>query len=163
MKCRIAAIFLALATGHAAAGGIEVQIFVAPDCPIVNSYAPEIERIQRDYGGKGVSFLLVYPDRDLDEAKVKSHLAEFGLTLPFAIDAGHVRVKRAEASTTPEVVVFDENGVVRYRGRIDDRYGDLGDRRATVSAAYLRDALDALLVGKAPAIAKTAPIGCLIE
>ncbi len=150
-------------TGLAKAGDMVVELFVAPDCPIVNGYAPEIERLYREYRDKGVTFLLVYPDRDLDEAKVQAHRAEYSLTLPFVIDREHARVAKAGAKTTPEAVVFDAKGTIRYRGRIDDRYSDLGDRRATVTAAYLREAIEALLAGKEPPRARTPAIGCLIE
>lgn len=142
---------------------VEVQFFVAPDCPIVNSYAPEIERLFHEYQGRGVGFLLVYPDRDLEESTVKKHLADYSLTLPFEIDHKHTRVEAVNATTTPEVVVFDAKGAVRYRGKIDDRYSELGDRKATVSATYLRDAIEALLAGHAPPVTATEPIGCLIE
>lgn len=160
---RLLLAILTLLPGLAKAGDLVVELFVAPDCPIVNSYAPEIERIYREYRDKGVDFLLVYPDRDLDEAKVRAHREEYALTLPFAIDGDRTRVAKAGATTTPEAVVFDGKGGIRYQGRIDDRYSDLGDRRATVSAAYLREAIEALLAGKAPPLAKTTAIGCLIE
>lgn len=140
-----------------------VDLFVATDCPIANGYAPEIERIYRAYREKGVSFRLVFPDRDLTEEAVKQHLAEYELTAPFVIDRDRALVKRASATTTPEVVVFDRDGAVTYRGRIDNRYSDLGDRRGTVTEFYLRDALDALLAGRKPTPARTEAIGCLIE
>jgi hypothetical protein len=140
-----------------------VDLFVATDCPIANGYAPEIERLHRSYLGKGIPFRLVFPDDDLTEEKVRSHLADYGLTLPFEIDRDHSLVKRAKASTTPEVVVFGPAGEILYQGRIDNRYSDLGDRRGTVTEFYLREALDAILAGRKPPISKTEAIGCLIE
>jgi thiol-disulfide isomerase/thioredoxin len=140
-----------------------VDLFVATDCPIANGYAPEIERLHQAYRTKGISFRLVFPDRDLTEETVRRHLAAYGLTLPFMIDRDHALVKRASATTTPEAVVFDPKGLVLYQGRIDNRYSDLGDRRDTVTEFHLSDALDAVLAGKRPSVAKTEPIGCLIE
>lgn len=140
-----------------------VDLFVAPDCPIANGYAPEIERLHLAYREKGVVIRLVFPDRDLEEGAVRKHLADYGITAPFVIDHDHALVKRASATTTPEAVLFDRTGAIIYRGRIDNRYSDLGDRRGTVTEFYLRDAIEAVLSGKAPAIARTTPIGCLIE
>lgn len=140
-----------------------VDLFVATDCPIANGYAPEIERLHRAYREKGIAFRLVFPDRDLTEEVVKQHLADYSVTIPFALDRDRALVKRAAATTTPEVVVYDRGGSIVYRGRIDNRYSDLGDRRGTVTEFYLRDALDALLAGRKPALARTDAIGCLIE
>jgi hypothetical protein len=164
---RIACLFLLALAVPLAAGPAAplatVDLFVATDCPIANGYAPEIERLHDAYLAKGISFRLVFPDRDLTEETVRRHLADYGLTVPFVIDRDHAFVKRASATTTPEAVVFDPKGVILYQGRIDNRYSDLGDRRGTVTELYLRDALDAILAGKRPAVAKTEAIGCLIE
>ncbi|MCB1206267.1 MAG: redoxin family protein [Verrucomicrobiae bacterium] len=140
-----------------------VDLFVATDCPIANACAPEIERLYQAYKTKGVDFRLVFPDRDLDEGEVRQHLADFGLNVPFVIDRDHAFVKRGGATVTPEAVVYNRLGAIAYRGKIDNRYTDFGDRRITVSEFYLRDALDAVLSGKTPAIERTAAIGCLIE
>jgi len=141
----------------------KVMIFVATDCPIANSYAPELNRLHEDYGGKKIEFLLVYPDTDLTEDEVKNHLEEYGLTLRTTIDRDHGLVKKAGVTTTPEVAVFDTSDAVVYRGRIDNLYADYGERRRTVTDPYLRDALDAILRGEKPNPATTAAIGCLIE
>jgi thiol-disulfide isomerase/thioredoxin len=141
----------------------KVMIFVATDCPIANSYAPELNRLHVDYGGKMVEFLLVYPDPDLTEDDVKKHLAEYALTLRATIDRDHALVKKTGVTTTPEVAVFDTSDAVVYRGRIDNLYADYGERRRTVTEPYLRDALDAILRGEKPAPATTEAIGCLIE
>ena len=45
-----------------AADPIRVLVFTTTDCPISNRYAPELERLHRDYGSRGVAFFLVYPD-----------------------------------------------------------------------------------------------------
>lgn len=160
----VAALTLAILPRFAAAEPLfTVDLFVATDCPIANGYAPEIERLHLAYREKGVAFRLVFPDRDLAEDEVRRHLADYGITAPFVIDRDHALVKRAKATTTPEAVLFDRTGGILYRGRIDNRYSDLGDRRGTVTELYLRDALDAVLSGKKPPVPETVPIGCLIE
>lgn len=168
MKRWLYLLFLGLAKALPLAAGpavplATVDLFVATDCPIANGYAPEIERLHQTYQAKRISFRLVFPDRDLTEETVRCHLADYGLTLPFTIDRDHALVKRASATTTPEAVIFDPEGRVLYQGRIDNRYSDLGDRRGTVTEFYLRDALDAILAGKKPSVARTEAIGCLIE
>ena len=140
-----------------------VMIFVATDCPIANSYAPEINRLYDDYSGKGVVFHLVYPDSTVAEEKVRKHVADYALKLPTTVDRDHSLVKRAGVSVTPEVAVFDARENVVYRGRIDNLYADFGERRRQVTERYLRDALNAVLKGEKPALTETKAIGCLIE
>lgn len=140
-----------------------VMIFIATDCPIANSYAPEINRIYQDYSEKGIAIQLVYPDTELQEEDLVKHVAEYRLKLPTTIDRDHTLVKRAGVSITPEVAVFDAGGKVVYRGRIDNLYADYGERRREVTERYLRDALDAMLRGEIPSVKETPAIGCLIE
>ncbi len=164
MRILLAACILSATLGLCAAEPVAtVDLFVATDCPIANGYAPEIERLYQAYRIKGVTFRLVFPDRDLTDGAVQKHLADFAISLPFVIDRDHSLVKRAGATTTPEVVVSDGKGVLVYRGCIDNRYSDLGDLRGTVTEFYLRDALEAVLSGKKPTVGRTEPIGCLIE
>lgn len=141
----------------------KVLLFVTPDCPIVNSYAPEFTRLKEEYSPKKVAFQLVYPEASLTEERVKEHLKEYGLDLRYVIDREHSLVEKAHATTTPEAAVFNSNGELVYRGRIDNLYSDYGDRRRTATKQYLRDVIDKLLAGETIAFSETEPIGCLIE
>ena len=50
------------------------------------------------------------------------------------------------------------SGILRYRGAPDADYDDPAQR-----AAYVRDALDAVLDGRAPDLPETPPVGCSIK
>jgi hypothetical protein len=63
---------------------------------------------------------------------------------------------------TPEAVVVTPAGVIKYRGRIDDRYIALGQQRRVVTSHDLRDAIDAVIGGKAVPHAETEAVGCFI-
>src|SRR5207237_725514 len=66
--------------------------------------------------------------------------------------------RRLGATVTPEAVLLDDKGVLRYRGRIDDQ------RDATrVKSRELAAALDAVLAGQKVARAETQPFGCAIQ
>src|SRR5436190_7597273 len=45
-----------------------VLFFIGHDCPISNSYAPEINRICAEFEARKVACYLVYPDPDLSAA-----------------------------------------------------------------------------------------------
>lgn len=137
--------------------------FVTTDCPIANRYAPEINRICRDYEKRGVAFYIVQTDRKLKAADAVAHAKEYGFTCPVLLDRKHELVKRAAATVTPEAVIFAPSGKVLYRGRIDDRYPRLGQMREEPTRRDLRLALDAIIQGKKVPIASTKAIGCYIE
>jgi hypothetical protein len=56
------------------------------------------------------------------------------------------------------VFVVDAEGRLRYRGAPDADYKDPAQ-----NAEWLRDALDAVLEGRAPDPAETDPVGCSIK
>lgn len=139
-----------------------VLLFVAPDCPISNAFAPEFNRICEEYSPKGVAFDLVYADSDVDVAAIREHLADFGYEVSGLLDFDHRLVDRVGATVTPEAAVLSPEGKLLYRGRIDDRYVDFGKLRAEPTTRDLRDALDAILAGRAPETPRTVAIGCFI-
>jgi hypothetical protein len=148
-------------------GAASVLFFIATDCPISNSYAPEIQRVCHDYGARGISCALMYEDVDLGAANldesVRKHLQEYRYSgVSAAIDRSRVIARRAKASVTPQAVVVDHAGKVRYRGRIDNFYAALGQTRRQVTEHDLRDALDAILLGRPVPKPETEALGCFI-
>lgn len=137
-------------------------VFVLPDCPIANSYAPEINRLCAAYGPRGVRFFLVQVDEDLSPRAAAEHAHDYGYTCPVVLDGGRVLVRRAGARVVPEAAVFGPDGERKYLGRIDDLYADLGKRRARATSLDLRDALDALLADRPVPRPVTQAVGCFI-
>ena len=140
---------------------VNVVIFITNDCPIANSYAPEIKSIIGEYSPRGVGFFLVHVDPDLGLEKAKKHAADFGYENAILRDPRHVLVSELEADVTPEAFVIGKSGIL-YRGRIDDLYADLGKKRRQARTRDLRDALDAVLSGRAVKNPATTAVGCYI-
>lgn len=152
-----------VATTTALAQG-KVLIFLDTECPICQKTAPRVADLQRAYGGR-VGFVAVYPTRAATEADVAAFQRDYGLSaLPGHRDVRHRLVERFGVTTTPEVVFYDEKtGRVHYQGRLDNQFVALGKYRPVVTEFYLRDAIEAVLVGRPVAVAGVKPIGCLIE
>jgi hypothetical protein len=146
------------------AGPAEVLFFITNDCPISNSYAPEIQRICNDYAAKGVACTLVYSDPSVDAAAIRKHRADYGYKEPIAAvtDVAHQLAEATGATITPEAVVVGKAGKVLYRGRIDNFYAGLGKPRRFATEHDLRDALDEVLAGKPVAHPQTQAVGCYI-
>ena len=156
-------------TPFAPTGPATVLFFVATDCPVSNSYAPEIQRVCRDYGPRGVECSLMYEDVDvypsaahLDQ-DVRRHLHEYGYDgFTVVVDRERTAATYAKASITPQAVVIDRSGEIRYRGRIDNLYAAFGKTRQQVTSHDLRDALDAVLAGRTVSHPETEALGCFI-
>jgi hypothetical protein len=137
--------------------------FVLTDCPISNSYAPEIQRICKEYDARGVACSLVYEDLKTPSNAQRQHMKDYGYTnFHFISDDDRSIARRIKAEITPEVALIDSKGDLRYRGSVDNFYVAFGKTRRNVTQHYLTDALDAVLAGKPVAIRETNALGCYI-
>ena len=50
-----------------------VLFFTTIDCPISNSYVPEMNRIRADYSKQGVAFYAVQTDTTIPDVEVRKH------------------------------------------------------------------------------------------
>ena len=139
-----------------------VLFFVSTDCPVANSYVPEMNRIREAYARRGVLFLAVQTDTTAADAAVARYAAEYRYSFPMLLDPHQALVRLAGATIVPQVAVFTPQGRRVYLGRIDNRVEDFGTQRYQATEADLREALDAVLAGKEPPHATTRSIGCAI-
>ena len=141
-----------------------VFLFTSTDCPISNRYAPEVRRLAEEFGSKGVVFRLVYPNPSEDAAAIREHMAAYAYTgvVEGVRDPKLALVKFAGATITPEAAVV-VGGRVVYRGRIDDRFVDLGRERPAPTRRDLFDALAAIVAGRPAPDATTQAVGCFIS
>ena len=140
-----------------------VVFFTTTDCPLSNSYVPEMNRIRGEYENRGVAFYAVQTDTTVPEAEVRKHATEFGFMFPVLLDPKQMLVRLAGATATPEVVLLSNDGAVLYLGRIDNRIVDFDKRRPAATESDLRNALDAVLAAKPVPRPKTEVIGCAIN
>ena len=157
-------LLLALANPIHPEGPAGILFFITNDCPISNSYAPEIQRLCAAYAPQHVSCTLVYSDLTLDDAAIRKHRADFSYpdTIPFVRDTGHHLAQATGATITPEAVLVDRAGKVLYRGRIDNFWAALGKPRRQATEHDLRTALDQVLSGKPVTNPETKAVGCYI-
>lgn len=140
-----------------------VLIFLGLDCPISNAYAPEMIRLHREFSPQGVAWVGIYPDADVRPEEALRHGREYGLKFPLVLDSSRSLARRFGATKMPEAVVLSPAGEVVYRGRIDDRYYELGRSRGEPQRRDLREALLAVLSGKIPSVSHAPAIGCDID
>lgn len=145
-------------------GKLLVLIVTCNHCPYVIAYEARMVSLAREYQSRGVDFVAVnandverYPEDGMDPMKARAH--ERGFPFPYLRDDSQAFVRAIGARFTPEVFVFDEARKLRYQGRIDDEYRDA----SRVRSHDLKNALDALLEGKAPPVAQTTAVGCSVK
>jgi peroxiredoxin len=74
------------------------------------------------------------------------------------IDADHAVADLYEAVTTPHAFVVDREGILRYRGAVDD----VTFRQRKATRFFLEEAVEALLEKRLPDVQETPAYGCTI-
>lgn len=143
-------------------GGVRVVVFTTTDCPIANAYAPTLRELHRDYSKRGVGLYLVHVDPDVTRDRAAEHARDYDLPATILLDPGHRLVAELGAEITPEAFLFDAAGELRYRGRIDNWFGDVGRKRPRPTRHDLRDALERVLDGREVETTRTEAVGCFI-
>ncbi len=141
-----------------AAHKASVFLFVSGQCPVSNVYTPRMNALAAAYGPRDVQVFAVYSDRQESATDITKHAKEHGVKFPVVKDGNNTLADRLGAKMTPEAIVLDATGAVRYRGRIDDN-----PVATRVSVHDLNLALDAVLAGKPVARPEALAVGCAIR
>jgi peroxiredoxin len=144
-------------------GKLSVVVFTCNQCPYARAFEDRIVSLGRDYAKRGVVFYAIDPNDDdaypIEKAPEMKARAEAGrYPFPYLKDADSAVARAYGARVTPHVFVVDGQGVVRYRGYVDDS-AKAGERKVT----GLQDALDALLAGRDVQQTATRAFGCTIK
>lgn len=137
---------------------LTVLMFMATQCPVSNAYNTRMAQIAKDYTSKGVAFVGVNSNKAEAVEEIVTHSKENGFSFPVVKDANNKVADLYGARVTPEIFVIDATGQLRYHGRIDENQP--GD---AIKSPDLKNALDALLAGKAPTASDTKAFGCSIK
>jgi peroxiredoxin len=138
-----------------------VLVFTNTSCPVVQRYFPTLQALEKEYRHQGAQFLAVNVGTDDSIVDMAAQAVKYEVEFPFVKDADGACAQALGVQRTPEVVVLDVQRRLCYRGRIDDQYR-LGGTRATATHHDLKEALEAVLAGRAVAVKETPVDGCLI-
>lgn len=138
-----------------------VVAFTQVGCPIAMRYGPALAELHAQFAARGVAFVGVDGSPQDSFAEVERQRVELELPFAFLKDERQQLVRALDVRTSTEVLVLDAERRLCYRGAIDERF-EVGVVRASEGRELLRDALDALLAGRAPAVQLTRAPGCLL-
>ena len=149
---------------HSPDADVTVVVFTCNHCPYALAWHDRLLAVARDYEPRGVRTLLVNPNdaerypRDSLDAMRERVAAEGPWPAPYLRDESQEVARGYDAKTTPDIFVLDSERRLRYRGAPDADHED-----PSLNASWLREALDAVLAGRAPELAETKPVGCSIK
>ena len=135
-----------------------VLMFISTQCPVSNDYNERMATLAKDYSGKGVAFVGINSNRAEAAEEVAAHAKKNGFSFPVLKDTNNVKADHFGAAVTPEIYVYDANWTLKYHGRIDDH-----QKGTDIKSTDLKNALDAVVVGKEVPVAETKAFGCTIK
>ena len=125
-------------------------------CPVAVAYEDRMIEFAKEYKKKGIIFLALNCNNkteDLDAMKQRAE--EKGFNFIYAFDQSGDAARYFGAKVTPEFFLLSD-GKLTYHGAFDD---DMKNP----TKSYLVDAVEAVLAGETPEIAKTKAFGCGIK
>ena len=137
-----------------------VVVFTCNHCPVAEAYEERLVALDKDYSGKGVQLVAINVS-NLDEDKLpamKQRAAAKGINFAYLYDPSQKVGRNYGATVTPHVFLLDGKKQLAYVGPVDD-----SQDQGKVSHQYLREAIEAVLAGKAPVTAQVKPFGCGIQ
>ena len=132
-------------------------------CPYAQAWEGRINTVAGDYADRGVRVVAIssndvssHPEDSFEEMQRRARAQ--GFVFDYLYDESQDVAHALGSERTPEVFVYDGDRRLAYHGAVDDNRDE-----TAASAHYLRDALDAVLAGEAPAVTDTAPVGCTVK
>ena len=135
-----------------------VLLFISVQCPVSNAYNERMEKLAQDYKAKGIAVIGINSNVAEDAASAKAHAAENKFSFPILKDPGNKIADRLGAQVTPEAYFLDAGNKLVYHGRIDN-----ARNAAQIESNDLRNAIDAVLAGKAVEKTEAKAFGCSIK
>lgn len=140
-------------------------IFSCNHCPFVKHVIDPLVALIKEYQAQNVAVVAInsndvdnYPD-DHPDLMVRE-ARQRGFTFPYLYDEDQSVAQAYRAACTPDFFLFDGEQKLVYRGQMD---GSRPGNNIAISGEDLRNALDAVLDGKAPLADQQPSMGCNIK
>ena len=139
-------------------------IFSCNHCPYVKAVEDRINSLAKQYSSESFALICInsndentYPEDSYDEMVKRSK--EKGFSFPYLHDSTQAAAKAYDAVCTPDIYLYDNNRILRYRGRLDDNWKD----ETKVTRKELQMAIDMLLNDKEIDFEMVPSMGCSIK
>jgi peroxiredoxin len=137
-------------------GKLKVIVFTSERCLEAMAFEPRLIEIANRFGHKGARLYVVNTDGDAANMKARAEAQDY--PFPYLADSDGSAVGAYGARVAPHAFIVDGEGVVRYRGFIDD-----SAKPSERTTEPLTGALNALLNGRDVANGETVAFGCKLR
>jgi peroxiredoxin len=144
---------------RSSSGKIVVLFFWSFKCPVSLFYNERFNALKDKYKNSEVVIWGVDSATNETPAEILANIANMKITTPVLLDLDGNVAEKMGASQTPSVFVIDGNRILSYRGALDNNR-KAGEQERI---AYVEDAIDALIAGRAVPVSETQPFGCSIR
>ncbi len=144
-----------------------IVIFTCNHCPFSKKYESRIKMLNDKMQSKGFPVVAINPN-DVSQVpedsftEMQKRAYEQSYTFPYLYDESQDIAKAYGAARTPHVFILVNNEskfTVEYIGAIDNNVED----SEAVTAKYVEDAIEAIIIGEKPKKNETKAIGCTIK
>jgi len=140
-------------------------MFISKHCPFVKHIVAELTRLSSDFFDSDLGLIAIssneienYPDDSPQNLAIMAK--ENDLLFPICFDETQDVAKSFEAACTPDFFLYDNDGLLVYRGQLD---GSRPGNEIPTDGKDLRGAIGKLLVGEKPSTRQIPSIGCNIK
>ncbi len=138
--------------------------FTCNHCPYAKAVWPRLLDLSRQFKSRGINAVAVNPNINPDYPEdapevMKQKVVEWGIDIPYLVDASQEVARSFKAQCTPDIYLFDSQKRLVYHGRVDDNWQE----PSKVTAHELREAMEALVSGQAIRSEQHPTIGCSIK
>ncbi|MEY4030424.1 MAG: hypothetical protein RJA90_1672 [Bacteroidota bacterium] len=137
-----------------------VFIWMNSECPICNKYPNIWKKLALEF--PDFTFIGVFTSYE-DRKTAKDFMKKYKIPFQWFIDKENHLANYLSVNVTPEVLFFNADTEIVYRGATDDWFYALGKTKTISQHLYLKNALTAQLNNQPILIFKTDPIGCIFN
>ncbi len=139
-------------------------IFTCNHCPYAQAYVSRIRSLRERFPESELFIAAINPN-DADQypqdsfENMKGMAVELGLDNNYLWDETQLVAETYGAQRTPEVFLFDREGILQYKGALDDNWESLDG----VVEHYVVEAIEAVIGDSSPLNTETDAVGCSIK
>jgi peroxiredoxin len=153
-----------LSIAKAAGAKGTLVVFTCNACPWAKLWQERVAAIGNDAAKRGLGVIAINSNdpsvnAEDDYAEMIKRAKKLGLRFPYVVDQTSEVAAAFGATRTPEVFLFDAQGVLVYHGAVDDN----AKEPKAVKSPWLQQAVMAVAAGQPVATAQTKALGCSIK
>lgn len=139
-------------------------IFSCNTCPYVKAWESRYLKVAELAKENKIGVVALNPNEALRSdkeslAEMKKVAASINYTFPYLVDENNDLADAFGATRTPHIYLFNKDGILVFRGAIDDNSGN----EKEVKYHFLNDALKELGAGKPITVKESKALGCSIK